>query len=539
MKELATSLRSSRLYRALYLVVAAGLVAEAAIAGQVVMQFQKIQKDKGTDTWKGKGKGPFTDAYPDGVPDDELVGARLGPEMFNEREFGSIGGTKGGKFPNWTQKIITDIHIKLLGGDTFDTTNTKDGDDFDAKFSDDKTELTLTAKEGKGLQPGADGDHAGETLWMKVPKADQPNTPGGTVKYKGSLTPEPCPKSSEKEEKVPKAEDNGGGGQPSPHCFYNPTQGSIFFQMGSIDTIQYFDGSISTNDPTEPILGAVITLGPMSVVGPSSDVPGALELSESGLTLSQGTNIVFAANVADVLLLPDNSVPGFDTLVQGMLTWEQAPSDTGSRFLSEHFGTSDKAAFFFRSQLLSATAGLTQGGSSPGVGYIAAVSGGSIAPSPPRFAQPYVLTLTPSAVALSLVGESNRTYRVDGSFNLSGWTPLQSVQLVGTETNIVDAEVAGLSGRFYRAVRVPGSNSGTNFVVSASSSLGGTVAPFGTLLTYGGQSRSFVALPDTNYVVHAWFVDGFLAQRGGTTFVLNNVTADHDVLATFKSSAVP
>jgi 6-phosphogluconolactonase (cycloisomerase 2 family) len=43
----------------------------------------------------------------------------------------------------------------------------------------------------------------------------------------------------------------------------------------------------------------------------------------------------------------------------------------------------------------------------------------------------------------------------------------------------------------------------------------------------------FTATPNTGYNVDQWLVDGTLVQTGGTTFTLNNVTADHTVEVTF------
>ena len=38
----------------------------------------------------------------------------------------------------------------------------------------------------------------------------------------------------------------------------------------------------------------------------------------------------------------------------------------------------------------------------------------------------------------------------------------------------------------------------------------------------------------TNYAVNSWSVDGTVVQTGGTTFTLNNITADHTVKVTFS-----
>jgi hypothetical protein len=491
--------------------------------------FQKIEFKGGK--WVGVGNGPFSDAYTNGVaPDDaDFSGARLDATMFEERQFGSIGAAKGGQFKNMTKKKVRDLHFTILKkGDKFKNTS-KDGDDFDVSFdtdADGNSTMTLTAKEGKELNPN-------EVLWMKIPEGDQP---GGNRKpiYKGKLTDDPPPKPRTKEEKPPKAEDNGGGGgggQKS-KISYDFGSNSVSFQMMPIEVVQYADGTIVvSNNLVEPILGCAVSIGPLQVLGPSPDVPGATILSDSGLTLQQGTNVLFGAALVDVLLVPDSSQSGFDSVLQGTLAWEQAVGGSGSRYLYEHFYFFEEACFFFRSSLLTATGGLLQNGQSDGAGYLTAVSGGDIPPSPSRLENPGTMF---NGFGFQLTGESNRTYLVQDSVDLVNWVPFQPVQSMGSPIPVFDPTFLNFSQHFYRAAQVSGGLDGNTWVISVFAGNGGTVAPSGNVLTSTGSSLLLMASPLTNYLVHAWFVDGFLAQTGGTTFNLMNIGGDHDVQATFK-----
>jgi hypothetical protein len=70
----------------------------------------------------------------------------------------------------------------------------------------------------------------------------------------------------------------------------------------------------------------------------------------------------------------------------------------------------------------------------------------------------------------------------------------------------------------------------TSFKVSAIAKGGGAVTPVGTVLCPAGSSLNFTARPSSNGVVKTWFVDGQPAQSHGTTFVLRNIRAAHNVV---------
>ena len=67
----------------------------------------------------------------------------------------------------------------------------------------------------------------------------------------------------------------------------------------------------------------------------------------------------------------------------------------------------------------------------------------------------------------------------------------------------------------------------------------GTLSPQGFLPVSPGQSLSFNAFPNAGFMVEYWFVDGNVAQPGGSSFQLPNIQANHSVTVTFNAAAQP
>ena len=72
------------------------------------------------------------------------------------------------------------------------------------------------------------------------------------------------------------------------------------------------------------------------------------------------------------------------------------------------------------------------------------------------------------------------------------------------------------------------------FYITASTGNHGSINPCWTFGRNYGTSQLFTATPDTGYEVDKWQVDGLDVQAGGTTYILENIMADHTVYVTFK-----
>ncbi len=71
------------------------------------------------------------------------------------------------------------------------------------------------------------------------------------------------------------------------------------------------------------------------------------------------------------------------------------------------------------------------------------------------------------------------------------------------------------------------------FTVTPNAGANGSIAAATPQIVNINASLTFTATPAAGYVVNEWLVDGVSVQPGGTTFTLNNVTADHTVTVTF------
>jgi hypothetical protein len=205
-------------------------------------------------------------------------------------------------------------------------------------------------------------------IWALIEKMDQ-------NKYSGKVTPEKPKDPDKKDSEKGNGPKTGNSGTQTPsQGIYDSVTGKISFRGGQIDFARYNDGS--TSDPSENILGQEILIDPMMKLGTSPDVPGAFELSDSLLYIGQSGAESFRASLTRALLIPDSSVPGFDSVIQARLVWEQARLSGASRFLHEVYGLGsidEPMDLFFRTNLLAATNGLTQSGVTSGPLFVAAV----------------------------------------------------------------------------------------------------------------------------------------------------------------------
>jgi hypothetical protein len=282
-------------------------------------------------------------------------------------KFGAIGQPKGAIIENTSKNTLRDLHLKLTNGDTFADSSTG-GAAFPMKmFSADKTELWLS---GGNFAPGTGNFAPDNTFWAMIPKAPRP---GGDVPpiYEGLATDKvPEKKDTKKEEKKPNTGNDGTGPGSDPKMNFDSGSDTLQFLPGQINFAEYVDGTIATtNGPMESIIGSQMEIGPMDLLGPSPDLPGAFRFSDSGILIQQANNIFLSATLTNVLLIPDQSVGGFDSVLQATLAWEESQMGLGSRFVNEYYATpqlGEDATLFFHSNLLGATDHLFRDGMSIG-----------------------------------------------------------------------------------------------------------------------------------------------------------------------------
>jgi hypothetical protein len=350
----------------------------------------------GKSTWVGVGNGPFTDRYPNGIdasgtimmqapgkpaPKAGLTQSRMSATDVTKREFGSIAAPKGSIIVNNTEKNVVEIEITTKGmtGGTANEIDGKsgDGDDFTTDISRDKKTIVFKAKKGKELPPD-------QNVWMLIPKGPQPGQPGGKI-YEGKVTTSPPAMPPAPAPAAPMVPATGGAtGLSTIH--YDSATAMLSFQPGSLTVAAYFDGSSTvTNGPDEYVIGSQIEIGDMQVLGPSSIVPGAYTLSDSGIALVQGGQVLLQAELTNNLLIPDPNHPEY-SIVQGSLTvgeeglpfeWgPQAGTMLQSKYIEEYFSDSSASDVFFQTNILTVTQNLTQDGDANGTVII-----GSVAPN--------------------------------------------------------------------------------------------------------------------------------------------------------------
>jgi len=71
------------------------------------------------------------------------------------------------------------------------------------------------------------------------------------------------------------------------------------------------------------------------------------------------------------------------------------------------------------------------------------------------------------------------------------------------------------------------------YTIDASAGPHGSVSPSSVTVSSGGN-QTFTATPDSGYEVDTWFLDGSVAQSGGTSFAVSPIYEDHTVHVTFK-----
>lgn len=337
----------------------------------ILAQKVELKTVDGNPTLVGVGKGPFTDMYPNGIdqsgkvteqkpgkpsPADDLTQGRIPPGAGIKRDFGSIGASQGSIILNSSGKEVKEIEITTKGKDSNNNDNkidpkSKDGDDFEVQLSPDGKTITLKAKAGKELQKN-------ERIWMLIPKGPQPGDPGPKI-YEGKVTLASA---------TPSAPGFQIPGNPKAEATSASVSfqtldgvGTLSFKPATIDLATYLDGTTS-NSPTDKVIGGQILIDNMKLLGPSPDIPGAFQFSDSSLAVVGDGQTLFQSGLTNVLLVPDPENPG-KTHFQADLGFLIEGRAGGSRFLDEYFNfSSNLSGLFSQSDLLSVTKNFTISG---------------------------------------------------------------------------------------------------------------------------------------------------------------------------------
>lgn len=303
------------------------------------------------------------DTNPGGVHDNAEGRGAIGDVNFgNYAAFSSREFRNGSLIRNSSRIVLEDLHIRLTSGQTFDPRSTGGRAFPMVMISDDGTEIWFS---GGNIRPG-------ESIWSMIPLSRP--FPGGVGSYQGRATPQqPQPPDEKKQSVAPKAGnrmDPNNSPQSSRAQIQYDGAGNFTFQPGSVNFVEYLDGTvIGANTEFETIIGSPISLTALQLVGPSPEFPGAFRLSDGFLSIEMGQGIFVSASLSNVLLIPDDSIPGFDSVLQASLLWPEHQVGLTSRFLDEFFGQlslGSEGLLNFHSSILSTTLNLSRSGSSVG-----------------------------------------------------------------------------------------------------------------------------------------------------------------------------
>jgi hypothetical protein len=78
--------------------------------------------------------------------------------------------------------------------------------------------------------------------------------------------------------------------------------------------------------------------------------------------------------------------------------------------------------------------------------------------------------------------------------------------------------------------------SGSTYTITASAGAGGTISPSGSVSVAQGGGKAFIIAANTGYQISSVMVDG-VSQGAVSSYTFSNVTANHTISASFKSSA--
>ncbi|MDR3478368.1 MAG: hypothetical protein P4M14_10090 [Gammaproteobacteria bacterium] len=107
---------------------------------------------------------------------------------------------------------------------------------------------------------------------------------------------------------------------------------------------------------------------------------------------------------------------------------------------------------------------------------------------------------------------------------------------------LLDGNLAQTSGSSYTLTNITANHNvqvtfaAIQYVITPSAGANGAISPNTPQSVNSSSNQTFTATPAAGFTVNQWLVDGTLAQTGGTSFTLTNITAPHTVQVTFTSS---
>jgi len=299
---------------------------------------------------------------------------RFAAGYFNARNFGSDGFAQGVYFQNLTGTTVDDIEVTMNNlTDTF--AGSKGNADWNVTVTapnagtNTPATLTITAT-GAGLPKDA-------SLWLAIPAAPKNSDATKPWQFTGKLTTKnPLGLGPALAPPTRLALGIGtGSGAGAVTASYNAGTGILNFPDSTINVAQYLDGSsTTTNGPTESIIGSTLHIDPTAFLGPDPTVPGAYDFADTLVQVSQGSTTFEDATLGDIVAYPGSSVSGDTSELFGTLTWQNVIPGLGSMYVDQDLSVSVEDGLYFDSNLIAATNGFTQDGSSSGPIEIASVS---------------------------------------------------------------------------------------------------------------------------------------------------------------------
>lgn len=177
-------------------------------------------------------------------------------------------------------------------------------------------------------------------------------------------------------------------------------------------------------------------------------------------------------------------------------------------------------------------------------GTVVQTGGSSYILSDVTASQTVSVSFTPIIYTVTATADSNGSINPSGAISVSFGSSLSFTASPNTGYSInewrINGSVVQTGGSSYTLSDVTMSQALSvtftplTYVVTSASTddTQGNVGPASRTVDYGA-SATFIAVPSTDYSVNQWLVDGVLAQTGGTSYTLTDITATHEVTVSF------